>query len=152
MSALVLLAAQMVTTLAPGIPRSVPPTGFACNLMAGDGSHFTVAGTTPEFPAGSDPNSSKFVDIASSHSDAFRRRVGVRPRDSGDWFREFQVSGSGQGGVEYNLNLLLRREGTSVAYTTRYESTGKPIPYDYHAAGPCTADFSPGAGQERGAP
>ena len=152
MIAALLLAQATVQGPAPGIPQAVPPTRFSCNLMAGDGSHFTVAGTTPLFPAGSDPNRSKFVTLDSSHAEAFHGTVGVTPGDAGDWFREFQLSGGGKSGALYNLNLMLRREGSSVAYTTRYLSTGKPIPYDYHAAGPCTADFSPSAGQERGAP
>ena len=149
---LLLLQAQMVAAPAAGIAQAVPPTRFSCTLMAGDGSHFTVAGTTPEFPAGSDPNASKFVAIESSHYEAFRGKVGVTPGDAGDWFREFQISSGYPGVPQYNLNLRLRREGTSVAYTTRYQSTGKPIPFDYHAAGPCKADFSPATGQERGAP
>ena len=30
-----LLAAQMVQTLAPGIPQAVPPTRFSCELTGG---------------------------------------------------------------------------------------------------------------------
>ena len=147
-----LVFAQTVQTLAPGIPNAVPPTGFSCDLSAADGSRFTVAGTTPAFPKGWDPNQSKFEPVASSHVEAFRgRAVAIRPREAGEWFREFQISGGAPNDVTYNLNLMLRREGTSIAYTTRYQSTGKPIPYDYHAAGLCKADFAPAAaGQERG--
>jgi hypothetical protein len=148
---LLLLAQAMVQMPAAGIPNAVPPTGFSCNLMAGDGTHFTVAGTTPEFPAGWDPNSAKYVDLRSSHAEAFRRTVGIDPGDAGEWFREFQVTATAPGDVRYTMTLLLRRAGTSVAYVSRYQSTGKQIPYDYHSAGVCTADFAPAAGgEERG--
>ena len=50
----------------------------------------------------------------------------------------------------YFLQLKLRREGTSVAYATVYRHTGKPIPYDYYAAGLCKADFAPAAVQGSG--
>ena len=151
MSLMLLLSAQLVAMPATGIAQAVPPTAFTCNLMAGDGNHFTVSGTTPLFPAGSDPNGSKFVPIESSHAEAFRGRVvAVTPGDASDWFREFQINATAPGDVRYNLNLMLRRDGTSVAYTTRYQSTGQPVPYDYHAAGPCKADFAPAAPTERG--
>ena len=139
---ILLLLAQMVHMPAGGIPQAVPATKFTCELTASDGTRFTVAGTTPLFAAGSDPNKSEFVPVESSHPEAFRGRVvAVRPGDSSQWFREFEINGSAPNDVSYALNLMLRRDGTSVAYTTRYQSTGKPIPYDYHAAGLCRADF-----------
>jgi hypothetical protein len=146
-----LVVAQAVQTLAPGIPQPVPPTHFACDMSAGDGSRFTVAGTTPAFPKGWDPNRSQYVTIASSHPDAFQGKVGIDPGDAGDWFREFQVSAMTKAGVRHTMILMLRREGTSLAYTTRYQSTGKPIPYEYYATGLCKADFAPAANAaERG--
>ena len=150
--AALLLSAQLVSVPAGGIPQAVPATRFSCDLVAADGGRFTVSGATPLFPKGWDPNQSKFEPVASNHAEAFRgRAVAIRPREAGEWFREFQISGSAPNDVTYNLNLMLRREGTSVAYTTRYQSTGQPIPYDYHAAGLCKADFAPAAaGQERG--
>ncbi len=150
---LLLLLAQTVQTLPPGIPQAIPPTAWNCNFQAADGSKFMVAGTTPEFPAGWDPNSTKFVDIQSSHAEAFRRKVGIDPGEAGDWFREFQVSSGYSGVMPYNLILMLRKEGASIAYVTRYLSTGKPVPYEYYAVGLCGANFAPGAAaQERGAP
>ena len=143
--------AQSVQTLAPGIPNAVPPTRFACDMVAGDGSRFTVAGMTPAFPRGWDPNRAKFVTMESSHSDAFRGKVGIDPGEAGKWFREFQVSAFTKDDVRHTMRLMLRREGTSVAFTTRYQSTGKPIPFDYYAVGLCKADFSPSANiEERG--
>ena len=146
-----LVLLQSVQTLAPGIARPVPPTHFACDMTAGDGSRFNVAGTTPAFPQGWDPNRAKYVAIESSHADAFKGEVGIDPREAGDWFREFQVSGVTKDNVRHTMRLLLRREGTSVAFTTRYQSTGQPIPYEYYAAGLCKADFAPAAqSAERG--
>ena len=148
--AVLMLFAQSLITGAGGIPQAVPPTQFACNMMAGDGSQFTVSGITPEFPKGWDPNSSKFVTIASTHPEAFQGTVGIDPGDAGEWFREFQVSALTKTGVRYTLQLMLRREGTSIAHATRYESTGKPIPYEYHSVGLCRAGFGGTAMQERG--
>ena len=144
--------AQTMQTLAPGIPQAVPPTAFSCELSAGDGSRFTVAGTTPLFPKGWDPNRAKYVSIESSHADAFKGKVGIDPsQNAGEWFREFQVSAVTRNNVRHNLHLMLRREGTSVAYTTRYQSTGKQVPYEYYAAGLCKADFAaPAKAEERG--
>ena len=136
-----LLLAQGVQTLAPGIPQAVPPTRFSCEMTAGDESRFALSGTTPAFPKGWDPNRAKFVSIESSHADAFKGVVGVDPGDAGDWFREFQLSGETRAGVRHTLRLMLRREGTSVAFTTRYQSTGRPIPFEYYAVGLCKADF-----------
>jgi hypothetical protein len=148
-----LLAQAMIETLAPGIPNAVPATRFTCDLTAADGSRFTVAGTTPFFPKGWDPNRSDYVELQSSHAEAFRRKVGIDPGDAGDWFREFQVSSGYPGVPQYTLQLKLRKEGASVGYVTRYLSTGKPIPFEYYAAGLCKADFAPAAGgEERGQP
>ena len=151
MSPLLLLAAQAITAPAGDLTEAVPPTAFSCDMRAGDGGHFTISGTTPLFPVGSDPNGSLFVPVESSHPDAFRGRVvAITPGHASEWFREFQVTSTAKGDVRYNLNLMLRRDGTSVAYTTRYQSTGKPIPYDYHSAGLCKADFGAAPPAERG--
>ena len=147
--ALLLVFAQSVVAPAAGIPQTVPPTQFACNMMVGDGSQFTVSGTTPEFPKGWDPNSSKFVTVTSSH-EAFQGTVGIDPGDASQWFRDFQVSAVTRSGVRYTLQLALRREGTSIAHTTRYQSTGQPIPYEYHSVGLCRAGFGGETPQERG--
>ena len=150
MIAPLILAQAVVHSAPPGIPQPVPPTHFSCDLAAADGGRFTVAGTTPEFPKGWDPNRSKFVTIDSSH-EAFQGRVGIDPGEASEWFRDFQLSTSGKGSVLYTLQLKLRRDGTSVAYGTRYQSTGRQIPFDYHAAGLCRAEFAPAAGgRERG--
>ena len=149
MIALVVLA-QMVEVPAGGIPRAVPPTGFTCDVAAGDGSRFTIAGVTPEFPKGWNPNRSKPVKVDSSH-EAFRGIVGIDPGEASEWFRDFQVSTYGKDKVSYTLQLKLRRNGTSVAFGTRYESTGQQVPFDYYGAGLCKADFTPATGvQERG--
>ena len=146
MSALLFIAAQVtVQTLAPGIPQAIPATAWNCNFQAADGSKFMVAGFTPAFPAGSDPNASKSVTVQSTHPEAFRRPVGVTPGDAGDWFREFQVSSFAPGNAQYMLNLMLRREGASIAYVTRFVSDGRQVPYEYHAVGLCNADFAPAA-------
>ena len=150
MIALLLAAQAAVQAPAGGIPLAVPPTRFSCTLMAGDGSHFTLVGTTPAFPKGWDPNRSKPARIESSHAEAFQGTVSIDPGDAYEWFREFQVSHSTRDDVRYTLQLMLRRDGTSVAHTTRYQSTGQPVPYDYHAAGPCKADFAPAPPAERG--
>jgi hypothetical protein len=150
---LLLITQAMIETLAPGIPNAVPPTRFTCDLTAADGSRFTVGGTTPFFPKGWDPNRSDYVELQSTHAEAFRRKVGIDPGDAGDWFREFQVSSGYPGVPQYTLQLKLRKEGASVGYVTRYLSTGKQIPYEYYAAGLCKADFAPAAGgEERGQP
>ena len=149
----VLLAlAQTVQTLAPGLAQPVPPTAWRCNFQATDGSiKFAMSGITPLFPAGWDPNSSKFVPVVTDHPDAFKRGVSVTPGHASEWFREFQAGGSGAGNAQYNVNLMLRRSHHSIAYITRYVSTGQQIPYEYYAVGMCTAHFAPGEkGQERG--
>jgi hypothetical protein len=143
---------QMVEVPAGGIAQAVPPTSWNCSLQAADGAKFTVAGITPLFPAGSDPNGMKFVSVQSSHPEAFRRPVGIDPGEAGDWFRDFQVSSGYPGVTQYTLQLKLRKEGASIAYVTRYLSTGKQVPYEYYAVGLCTADFTPAtaSAQERG--
>ena len=151
MIALLAAAQVMMQAPAPGIARAIPATAWTCGLQAADGSKFTVAGATPEFPVGSDPNSSKFVTLRSTHPDAFVRRVGVTPGHASDWFREFQVSSGIPGKPQYMLNLMLRREGASVAYVTRFVSDGRQVPYEYYAVGLCNADFAPApAGEEKG--
>ena len=151
MIGLLALAQATMQTLAPGIPQSVPPTGWNCNFQAADGSKFMVAGTTPAFPAGWDPNSAKYIEVQSSHAEAFRRKVGVDPGEASDWFRDFQVASGYPGVTQYTLQLKLRKAGASIAYVTRYLSTGQQVPYEYFAVGLCSADFAPGAaGQERG--
>ena len=149
---LLLILAQTMQTLAPGIAQAVPPTAWRCNFQATDGSiKFAMSGMTPLFPVGWDPNSSKFTSVVSDHPDAFKRGVGVRLGHASDWFREFQASGSGAGNAQYVVNLMLRREGQSIAYITRYVSTGEQVPYEYYAVGMCTAHFAPAAAaEERG--
>jgi hypothetical protein len=144
--------AQMVEVPASGIPRAVPPTSWNCGFQAADGTKFTVAGATPLFPAGSDPNAMKFVAVQSTHPEAFRKPVGIDPGEAGEWFRDFQVSSGYPGVAQYTMQLKLRKEGASIAYVTRYLSTGKQVPYEYYAVGLCNADFAPAAaaGQERG--
>ena len=144
------LAQAAMQTLAPGIPQAVPPTHFTCDLNAADGAHFTVAGTTPLFPKGWDPNRSDYVELQSTHAEAFRKKVGIDPGDAGEWFRDFQVSSGYPGVPQYTLQLKLRKEGASVAYVTRYLSTGEQVPYEYYAAGLCKADFTPAGGGEKG--
>ena len=145
-----LILAQTMQTLPEGIAQAVPATGFACELTAADGNHFTVAGTTPRFPKGWDPNRAEYVDLESSHVEAFRRKVGIDPGEASDWFRDFQVSSGYPGVTQYTLQLKLRREGASVGYVTRYRSTGEQVPYEYYAAGLCKANFAPAASEERG--
>ncbi len=148
---ILLLAAQTMQTLAPGIPQAVPPTAWNCNFQSASGSKFMVAGTTPAFPAGSDPNAMKFFSVKTTHPDAFGKTVGITPREAGQWFREFQISSGIPGEPQYVLNLMLRREGASIAYVTRFVSDGRQVPYEYFAVGLCSADFAPAAGvQERG--
>ena len=147
-----IFAQATMQTLAPGIPQAVPPTAWNCNFQAADGSKFTVAGTTPLFPAGSDPNASKTASVQSTHREAFLKPVGVYPREAGDWFREFQVSSGYPGVPQYMLNLMLRREGASIAYVTRFLSDGRQVPYEYHAVGLCSANFAPLSGGEKGQP
>jgi hypothetical protein len=118
-------------------------------MRSAEGATFTLSGTTPSFPRDWDPNSTKPITLESSHDEAFRGSAGVDPGDASEWFRDFQVSHHTREGVRYGLQLQLRREGTSVAHMTRYRSTGKPIPYEYHSVGLCRADFSPAAA-ERG--
>ena len=151
MIGLLLLSQATMQTLAPGIPQPVPPTRFACEMTAADGSRFTVSGITPLFPKGWDPNRAAFVELQSTHPEAFGGRVGVDPGDAGEWFREFQVSSGYPGVMQYTLTLMLRKEGASIATMTRYLSTGQRIPYEYYAVGLCQADFAARAGgEERG--
>jgi hypothetical protein len=149
-----LALAQMVEVPAGGIPQRVPPTSWNCSFQGADGTKFVVAGITPEFPPGSDPNGLKFISVQSTHPEAFRKPVGIDPGEAGEWFRDFQVSSGYPGVAQYTMQLKLRREGASIAYVTRYVSTGKQVPYEYYAVGLCNAGFSPGAsgGQERGQP
>ena len=152
MIAVLTLAQAMVHVPVGGIPQAVPPTRFSCQLNAADDSSFTVAGTTPQFPKGWDPNRAEFVELQSTHAEAFQRKVGIDPGEAGDWFREFQVSSGYPGVAQYTLQLKLRKEGASVAYVTRYFSTGERVPYEYYAAGLCKADFAPESGREKGQP
>ena len=148
-----LALAQMVEVPAGGIARAVPPTGWTCGFQAADGTKFTVAGTTPLFPAGSDPNAMKFVAVQSTHPEAFTKKVGIDPGDAGEWFRDFQVASGYPGVAQYTMQLKLRKEGASIAYVTRYLSTGKQVPFEYYAVGLCTANFAPpaaGPAEERG--
>ena len=141
-----LIAAQVTMhTLAPGISQSVPATAWSCNLSAADGKTFTLSGMTPLFPKGSDPNRSVTMTLASTHPEAYRKPSGVRPGDASEWFREFHVSSGYPGVPQYELTLMLRREGASIAYMTYYLSTGEHIPYQYYAVGLCKADFAPAA-------
>src|SRR5687767_5308516 len=104
-----LVFAQAVQTLAPGIAMAVPPTAWNCNLQAADGTKFSVAGTSPLFPIGWEPNSSKSITVQSTHPEAFRKSVGITLGEArGGWFREFQVSSGYSGVTEYRLNLMLR--------------------------------------------
>jgi hypothetical protein len=149
--ALVILVQAIIHSEPPGIPEPIPPTQFSCDLAAADGSHFTVTGLTPGFPKGWDFNRAGYVELQSSHPEAFRGKVGIDPGEATGWFRDFQVSGGYPGVPQYTLQLKLRKEGASVAYVTRYLSTGKQIPYEYYAAGLCKADFAPATvAQERG--
>ena len=137
-----LALAQLVTVPADGIARAIPPTAFNCNLQAVDGTKFSVSGVTPEFAAGSDPNGMKFAAAQSSHGEAFRKSVGFTPGDASEWFREFQVSSGYPGVAQYRLNLMLRKEGASIAYVTRYMSGGRSEPFEYYAVGLCNAAFA----------
>ena len=149
MSALLVFAQIMVETLAPGIAQPVPPTSWNCSFQTADGSRkFMVAGTTPLFPAGWDPNLAKFVQVVSDHPDGFKRPVGIDPGHASDWFREFQVTSTGADNAQFVTTLMLRREGNSIAYMTRYVSTGQQIPFEYYAVGLCRADFTPSAGSQ----
>ena len=116
-----------------GHPNAVPPTSFSCELAAADGRRFTVAGTTPAFPKGWDPNRSNYVELQSSHAEAFQRKVGIDPGEAGDWFRDFQVSSGYPGVSQYTLQLKLRK-GASVGYVA-LSVAGKSDPYEYYAAG-----------------
>ena len=150
---LLLVAQAMVQTVAPGIPQAVPPTSWNCNFQAANGTKFMVAGITPEFSAGSDPNTMKFFSVKTTHPEAFGKSVGITPRDAGQWFREFQISSGIPGEPQHVLNLMLRREGASIAYVTRFLSDGRQVPYEYYAVGLCSADFAPApVTQERGQP
>jgi len=149
----ILLAVQpMVEGPAAGIARAVPPTRFSCELAAADGGKFSVAGKTPRFAKGWDPNRAEYVELQSTHAEAFRGKVGIDPGDAGEWFRDFQVASGYSGVTQYTLQLKLRKEGASVAYVTRYRSTAEQVPFEYYAAGLCTADFAPDAGGEKGQP
>ena len=147
-----LALAQMVEVLAGGIAQAVPPTSWTCGFQAADATKFNVAGTTPQFPRGWDPNRSKTAELQSTHPEAFTKKVGIDPGDAGEWFRDFQVSSGYPGVPQYTMQLKLRKEGASIAYVTRYLSTGKQVPFEYYAVGLCTANFAPPAGpaQERG--
>jgi hypothetical protein len=146
-----LILSQMVQVPADGIPQAIPPTAWNCALQASDGTKFSVGGITPLFPAGSDPNAMKFVSVQSTHPEAFTKKVGIDPGEAGDWFREFQVSSGYPGVPQYTMQLKLRKEGTSIAYVTRFLDTGKQVPFEYYAVGLCNADFAPKTGaQERG--
>lgn len=147
---MILLVAVQLVTGAGGIPQAIPPTAFACEMMAADGSRFSVSGTTPPFRKGADPNASEFVPVRSTHSEAFRGRVvGIDPGDAGEWFREFQINDRTAKDVVYTMQLMLRREGASIAHMTRYVS-GVQKPYEYHSVGLCKADFAAAPVAERG--
>ena len=142
----VLLGQAMVQTLAKGLPQAVPATRFACEMRAGDGTNFKVSGTAPAFERGWDPNRSKMMRVEGDHP-AFRGTLGIDPGEASDWFREYQLSSLDKG-VRYQMQLSLRRAGTSIAHSTRYESSGRAEPFDYHAVGLCTANFAPAPATE----
>ena len=141
---IVALMAQVLVAPASGLPQRVPPTSFTCELMSADGSKVSLAGVTPDFPRGTDPNAQVPMTLAGTGPAGLAGPAMASPGDASDWFREFQVSALGDAGETYRLNLMLRRAGTSIAYTTRFVS-GRTEPYDYHAAGTCRADFAPAA-------
>ena len=148
---IVLLAlTQVMHTLAPPIAQEVPATAWNCSFQAADGSKFTVAGITPVFPVGWEPNASKSITVQSTHPEAFQKTVAITLGEGGEWFREFQVRSGYPGVPQYTLNLMLRKEGASIAYVTRFLSDGRQVPYEYHAVGLCTADFAPAPPAERG--
>jgi hypothetical protein len=102
-------------------------------------------------PESRTPWRQRVFQLESSHADAFQGTVGIDPGDAGEWFREFQISGVTKEDVRHTMRLMLRREGTSVAFTTRYQPSGKQVPFEYYAVGLCKADFVlPATAEERG--
>ncbi|HVM22231.1 MAG TPA: hypothetical protein VM308_02870 [Sphingomicrobium sp.] len=135
-----LLMAQLITG-GSGIPQAIPVTSWSCEMITPDGGRYTVAGTTPKFPRGADPNGYSPILLTGNGPAALAGNAMVSPGDASEWFREFQVS-SRVKDEQFHLQLDLRKEGSSIAHATRYVS-GWSVPYEYHSVGLCRANFAP---------
>ncbi len=137
---LLLLAFQTVITGA-NLAQPIPPTDYSCRLEAVDGARFTLSGRTPPFPVGFDANASLPAQIGGEGMPELIGEARISPGHASDYFREFQLSTYRPGGRHYRVSLMLRRDGTSVAYATIFVENDRRIPYDYLAAGLCTSNF-----------
>jgi hypothetical protein len=144
MVAPLLLAALQATMVTPAPPmaQAIPATRWSCAMSRPDGSRFTLAGLTPLFPVGFDPNRSAPIAVTGDGPATIVGRASVSPGHASDYFREFQIS-SRWAAERFKLNLSLRRAGTSIATMTRYEENERREPYDHYAVGFCTAEFAP---------
>jgi hypothetical protein len=141
MSFLLSLALQTVMT-SPTLAQPVPETAWNCRFAIPGGGSFTLGGRTPLFPAGMDMNGSLPAEIAGEGMVELTGRASVSPGHASDWFREFQISAR-RGTTTHRINLLLRREGTSIAHITRFTENDRQIPYEYFTVGLCAAQFAP---------
>jgi len=141
-----LALAQMMNVPSTDREPAVPTTAFSCTFMrsaeAGATSAFEINGVIPAMPEGHDPNGSFPMVLASKDGSPLAGNASANMTSVSDWYREYQIYRS-IGDQRYTLNLQLRREGLSVAYTTLYDPVWKNEPYRYDAVGLCVADFSP---------
>jgi hypothetical protein len=141
MMLLIALAGQMMATLPQPARDTVPATGFACRFTTADGKAFGVAGVTPPFKPGRDPNADQPITISADGMAELAGRGGVHPiTDASAMFRDFQLALL-RGEATYIATIKVRASGDGIAWMTRYAPSTPPEPYRYFAVGHCRSDF-----------
>lgn len=134
------LAGQIVATLPQSARTSVPPTGFACHFTTADGTAIDLAGVTPLFAAGRDPNARQTMALAVTGLPLLAGNGGVNVLDASELFRDFQIF-LVRGEASFVANLKFRAGSGGIGWITRYAPTTPPEPFRYFAAGHCRSDF-----------
>ena len=148
-----LMAQAMIETLDTRPQRAVPATAFRCtfiraDLATGETSRSDLYGTIPEMPEGHLPDDSFPVQLGSTDASPLARWGMANNTHQSDWLRDYQIS-TNVDGDSWVIHLMLRREGRSIAYLTRYNSAWESGPNDrfepfrYDAVGLCAANFMP---------
>jgi hypothetical protein len=150
---LIFLAQTMVQTLDERPQPGVGATEFNCSFVALESGtekyvNFDMFGTLPEFPEQHSRSLSLPVQIGSSDSKVLKGNALADAPRASEWFREYQVVRYHEGET-YVVTLKLRKEGTSIATATQYNSAWGEEPYRYYASGLCKAKFAQlkGAGE-----
>lgn len=148
-----LFAMQTMQTLDNRKQPTVPATEFRCNFVRAKNGEmppeqFDLYGVIPIAPEGRQPNDQFPLTLGSATGSELAGGAMVNPIRSSDWFRDYQLFRR-VGTASYVINLKLRRDGQSVAYSTVFDpawaepkdgSEGEP--YRYDAVGNCIARFS----------